>query len=106
MCPITVVDDNSTDNGTVEFLKNLPESIKLIQHAEKDDTRHGGLYNNMQTAVEVSDEKDFILFIQDDMQIVRPLEEDDFEYIESYYSTFPKSAFLNQVNDHARLVAD
>jgi len=97
-CPLTVVDDNSTDPETRAVLADLPQmGVRLIQQATHLNERHGGLYANMQLALDSADEGDRVLFIQDDMQLVRPLDEADFRYIDDFYAAFPKAAFLNPV---------
>jgi len=93
---LTIIDDNSSDPETKNLLRNLPDKVALIQPLQEKNMRHGGLYNNMQMALE-SSKSDWVLFIQDDMQLVRPLEEDDYQYIEGFFQQFPKRAFLNPV---------
>lgn len=96
LATLTVVDDNSSDPATVEFLKKLPEQVNLIQPNKAEGTRHGGLYNNMQTALNSAD-SEWVLFIQDDMQLVRPLDESDYQYIEDFFNRFSSQAFLSPV---------
>lgn len=96
-CRISVFDDNSTDPDTQAFLRQLPESVQLIQPEKRLDTRHGGLYANMQLAFQDARDGERILFIQDDMQLVRPLRDDDLRYIDSFFAAYSNAAFLNPV---------
>ncbi|MBY5994082.1 glycosyltransferase family 2 protein [Ferrimonas balearica] len=93
---VCVVDDNSEDPETCQYLDNLPEGVGLLQPDQKEKSRHGGLYNNMQSALD-SATSEWVLFIQDDMQLVRPVEQDDLDYIDGFFSTFTDKAFLNPV---------
>ena len=49
----------------------------------------------MQEALESLCPDDKALFLQDDMQIVRPLSEEDFDYINGFFDSFPDSAMLH-----------
>lgn len=96
-CPVTVVDDNSDDQITCDYLAALPEGVQLLQPDASKKGRHGGLYNNMQLALEHANDNDAWLFIQDDMQLVRPLDEDDYRYIDDFFNHYPTAAFLGPV---------
>jgi glycosyltransferase involved in cell wall biosynthesis len=96
-CPVTVVDDNSDDEATRAYLANLPAGVRLLQPDVSSKGRHGGLYNNMQLALDHANSTDAMLIIQDDMQLVRPLSEDDYRYIESFFNRFSTAAFLGPV---------
>jgi len=94
--PVLVIDDNSDDPDTLAVLNNLPEGVSWVKPQARGDDRHGGLYNNMQQALD-SVTSEWILFIQDDMQLVRPLEQDDAQYIADFFQQFPEKGFLNPV---------
>jgi len=94
---LTVIDDNSTEPATLELLNSISSDIKVLQPEAKRKGRHGGLYANMQLALDHAREGSVILFLQDDMQIVRPLDNTDFQYIERYFAYYSQSAFLNPV---------
>ncbi|MBY5994085.1 glycosyltransferase [Ferrimonas balearica] len=94
--PVCVVDDNSDDPETRTVLANLPDGVTLFQPPPQEENRHGGLYDNMQLALERVD-SEWLLFLQDDMQLVRPLAPDDEAYIEAFFDAFEEKAFLNPV---------
>lgn len=96
-CPVTVVDDDSTDGKTRDILASLRSDVSLIQPNLRTADRHGGLYANMQTALDQAESGKKVLFVQDDMMLVRPLREADFDYVEAFFTQFPQAAFLNPV---------
>ncbi len=93
---VTVVDDGSGDPDTREVLEHLPDGVGLMRPREASGAKYGGLYRNMQAAYE-SAEADFVLFTQDDAQVVRPLERTDVDYVRNYFGHFEDAAFLNPV---------
>lgn len=94
--PITIVDDGSNDPETVDILNALPERIRILRQKRETVAKLGGLYRNMQLALDdMQDDVTHFIFIQDDTQVVRPLTADDYTYFEDYFSTFPEAAFLN-----------
>ena len=94
---VTVVDDCSSDPETQAILADLPDNVRLMQPpAGKRKEQYGGLYHNLQVAYENA-EADFILFTQDDAQVVRPVEWEDIDYIRAYFGHFRDAAFLNPV---------
>ncbi len=96
-CSLSVVDDNSNDPQTCEVLQQLPQNVRLVQPDNRSTSRHGGLYRNMQLALDLAQHGERVLFIQDDMQLVRPLTAADYQYIDDFYQHFPDAAFLNPV---------
>lgn len=89
-----VFDDSSTDKETLKYLKSLGD---IVTHCYPDGQgRHGGLYSNMQRALDSSTSK-YILFLQDDMQLVRVVDEYDFKCIDAFFSQYSEAAFVNPV---------
>lgn len=74
---ICIMDDDSDDAHTLEILKQLRSKHQVINAKEVPGRKHGGLYTNMQTALETFSSEDLMLFLQDDMQMVRPLLTED-----------------------------
>lgn len=89
-----IYDDGSTDPETVEYLDELES--RVIRSSQKIKDRHGGYYRNMQRAVENAS-SNFLLLIQEDMQIVRQLDESDISSIETIFRSFPDAAFLSPI---------
>lgn len=96
VCQIYVVDDLSTDPETLSVLRKLPAEVKLIQPKSGVKERHGGLYENMNSALSLCNDDDLALFVQDDMQFVRPLLESDVSQMEVYFRS-NNSPFLYPV---------
>ena len=93
-CPIVIVDDHSTDPETCAFLASLTGIAEVLQPPPAATGRHGGLYHNMQIALDHSGPAP-VTFIQDDMQVVRPLAEADLAEIRGFFEHFPRCAFLH-----------
>ncbi|MCC5878791.1 MAG: glycosyltransferase [Idiomarina sp.] len=91
---VKIVDDHSDDAATIAFLAQC--AVPVLQPESADKARHGGLYQNMQLALEDC-ESDYCLFLQDDMQIVRPVDATDYQYINDFFAAFPDAGFLNPV---------
>lgn len=77
---VTIWDDNSTDKLTRELLAILPDTPGLRVNVRQpaldesgDRSKHGGLYNNLQSACLSAPGNSLICCIQDDMQLVRPI---------------------------------
>lgn len=94
---VLIVDDNSNDAETVQTIECLREyePVEVMQPVSTNRGRHGGLYNNMQSAFEFSLDFEFLAFLQDDTQIVRNLDIEDLLYFRRYFGHFPNAAFLN-----------
>ena len=94
---VTIYDDDSDDPLTKKVLQQARDKCQVINtKAERNAIKKlGGLYNNMQLAVEQLSDKGTLCFLQDDMQLVRKIDESDLQDIESYFHQNPKSAFLH-----------
>jgi glycosyltransferase involved in cell wall biosynthesis len=93
-CRIVVIDDASTDPSTVRVLDDLPDTVECVRRNKTPHLRHGGLYGNMQTALDMAGDAPFMMFVQDDIQFVRDLEGQDCEYIKMLCEMEPLS-FVN-----------
>lgn len=91
---VKIVDDHSNDSATRHFLARCEVPVLYPQTADK--SRHGGLYLNMQLALEDC-ATTYCLFLQDDMQIVRPVDTADYRYLDEFFTAFPQTGFLNPV---------
>jgi glycosyltransferase involved in cell wall biosynthesis len=91
---VTVIDDNSDDDKTNEILSTVESKygFELIKASKADiqEKRLGGLYGNMNTALNVAKMKGkkYVVFIQDDMQFVRQLYQSDFDIVEKIFDDF------------------
>lgn len=92
--PIVIFDDTSNDPHTQEILDGLSQRHTVISSGKLSGHKHGGLYHNMQSALEKMADDELFCFLQDDMQIVRPISEDDINYIHNFFQSYPDSGFL------------
>lgn len=117
-CPVTVWDDNSTDAFTRDVLSGLPAlpgaAIDVRQpalDAGGGRSKHGGLYNNLQNACSSVPDNSLICCIQDDMQLVRPINADEIAEWQSLLDSgvhkgFLQPAFLKAVSAQTVFVPD
>lgn len=97
---IDIYDDNSSDRETVEILDKLNKSHDVHQPSSNNTLgQHGGLYHNMQSAIDSIPEKDnqVICFLQDDTQLVRKIEQCDLDFISNYFDDNKTAGFLAPV---------
>jgi hypothetical protein len=88
---IRVYDDNSDDPATQAVLADL--GVPVITPQASDGGRHGGLYANMQAAL-MAAETPWILFLQEDMQVVRPVGDADMATIATLFAQDARRAFV------------
>lgn len=83
-----IIDDGSTDPETIKALSKLSEKYEVIYPKEgQGERKTGGLYGNMNHAMALSRQRGFkrVLFLQDDMQLVRKLKQQDFDLIDRFF---------------------
>ncbi|MBY5994079.1 glycosyltransferase family A protein [Ferrimonas balearica] len=93
--PITVMDDHSDDPQTRQVLEVLGADCTLWSPpAGAAQSKHGGLYANMQAALEMSQPGELLCFLQDDTQLVRPLTVADHATLSGYFDRYPDAGFV------------
>ena len=102
---ITAYDDNSTNKHTIRVLNSIrkldiriirPKKISYEDYAKP----RGGLYNNMQDVIKNHIDPtrfDYTVFVQDDMQFVRPLQSSDYANMEDIFLKNEQTLFLYPV---------
>lgn len=96
-CPgtrFTVYDDGSDEPNLVQYLQELGPKVRHMKSAESG--RHGGFYRNMQAALDEA-KSDFLLLLQDDVQVVRDVTQEDIRYWQHYTQGQQACAFLSPV---------
>lgn len=88
---IRVYDDNSSDPPTLAVLARL--QLPVLQPGQHSGARHGGLYVNMAAALSDASTP-LILFLQEDMQVVRPVGAADLDRIEAVFAENDRRAFV------------
>ncbi len=93
---IHIFDDDSSDPETLGILASLALKYPVHFPARQADGagKHGGLYGNMQTALDAMPEDAIICFLQDDTQLVRQLQADECDALASAF-THPRRAFVH-----------
>lgn len=96
---IVIYDDASNDAETQQTLLDIGKNHEIRTRDDKaSGDQHGALYTNMQRAIEsVAGEDTLICFLQDDTQLVRPIDEHDIAFMEGYFRDFPDAGFLAPV---------
>jgi glycosyltransferase involved in cell wall biosynthesis len=92
---VTIYDDNSDDPATLEVLAELalryPNSRPLVAGRQ---SKHGGLYANMQRALDEQAPGSIVCFMQDDMQLVRKLEQAEIDGLNAHFSRTENPSLL------------
>ena len=111
-CAIRIFDDDSSDPETRRVIAELSSRHRVV-YPDPDkvaQSKHGGLYANMQAAFSMSGPDDLVCFLQDDTQLVRPLGPRDVDDLARFFDAGEKPCFVqpafmrgcNKRNDHAR----
>lgn len=97
--PITIIDDRSTDPNTGEVLRTLAKRYEVVHSNPQGLTEHktGGLSGGMNLAMSLAKARghEHVLFLQDDMQLVRPVLPRDLDAIVSYFDAIPNTIQLS-----------
>lgn len=93
--PIIIIDDNSDDPDTKHFISLHRKTCEVLFNNRESEfeKKTGGLAGCMNLAMRHAKEigAPYVVFIQDDMQMVRSLKEDDMGLIKDYFSHVPGS---------------
>lgn len=94
---VTIFDDNSDDPSTRETIGMLARQHRVACPGERapGQSKHGGLYANMQSAFERLADDDLICFIQDDMQLVRSVSNDEIDSWSRYFDTVKRAGIIH-----------
>lgn len=95
---LIVYDDNSNDPETLAVLEEIGKKHEIrLTGNDKPTSQHGALYTNMQRAIDSVSGDDIIFFIQDDAQLIRPISQEDLDFIVRYFAQNPRAGFLAPV---------
>ena len=92
---IVVFDDYSDDPETTDVLRQIKVKHRVMQPRHSSRHHLGGLYGNMQSALEYCKNKELVCYLQDDTQIVRSLDEQDYFIINKAFDELPDLGFLH-----------
>ena len=96
---LRIVDDNSDDPETMDILEQASKRhrVTIAGAYAPTGSKVGGLYINMQRVLdELPDNHLFSLF-QDDMQMVRDLDDRDIDAMQTYFDHDERNGFLGHV---------
>lgn len=91
---ICVIDDDSNDPGTRDTLNQIAKTHRVLNAGEIPGRKHGGLYGNMQNALETFKDRELLLCLQDDMQLVRSITPEDEQFVQNHFANNPDAAFI------------
>lgn len=85
---IHIFDDQSKDTDQLAYLEELAgkDNIKIFP-GSGEKSQHGGLYRNMQLALDTC-KTEILLFLQDDTQLVRRITSADINIIKGVFESF------------------
>lgn len=87
---VTVFDDNSSDPEVHRALADYASLVETGPAASRGTSAYlGGLYSNMQRAIDIAEP--LVLFMQDDMQLVRDIGVEDEAHWQRYFEYHPDS---------------
>lgn len=92
---IVIFDDNSDDPETCEYLKQAAEFCRIVEPRETGTIKHGGLYHNMNAALDLLSDRRLICFLQDDTQVVRPVSSSELGAVEELFTQNPMLGFVH-----------
>lgn len=92
---ITIFDDNSDDQETLNHLDDLKNICHIMTPSSHGKTKHGGLYLNMQAALEALSDYTLLCFLQDDTQVARPVGAEEIDHWIALFNDNPSIGFLH-----------
>lgn len=100
-CRVAIFDDASSDAVTQSILDEYRTRIDIIGPAESAEVERktGGLHSNMNQALEyaVGHDCEYVLFIQDDMQLVRAIDDEVLDEYAAIFASAPSIAMIRCV---------
>ena len=92
---IVIFDDLSDDPDTQAYLEQAAKICRIVDPTKVGTIKHGGLYHNMNTALELFQSRELVCFLQDDTQVVRPVSTQELEEIKTLFTCQPTLGFLH-----------
>jgi len=92
---IAVFDDDSNDPKTLKVLHEIGDRHTVLQSSRSHGHHLGGLYGNMQYALEYCRDEELICFLQDDTQVVRAVSSKEIGDINQTFDQNRQLGFLH-----------
>lgn len=96
--PVLIIDDNSTDPATIKILNSAKVDYRVIQPIKEGNlsgSKHGGLYGNLQLALDTLGNNDLMCTLQDDMQLTRTITTTDVSALEQWFAGNTQRGFIH-----------
>jgi glycosyltransferase involved in cell wall biosynthesis len=93
---ILVMDDASDDpqQGTVLAELERDKATRVLRRVTATSNMHGNLYENMQRAL-AETQSNYLMYLQDDTQLVRPVDATDLAMLENFFAASECHAFVS-----------
>jgi len=92
---IVIFDDNSDDPETLAYLEKAGDFCRIVEPREVGTIKHGGLYHNMNAALDLLRDSPMLCFLQDDTQMVRPVSSSELKEIGELFEKNPGLGFVH-----------
>lgn len=92
---IVIFDDNSTDPETRDYLARAASFSRVMGPEKEGEIKHGGLYHNMNSALQLCHDRSLVCFLQDDTQVVRPVSGSELRQVARLFESHPELGFLH-----------
>lgn len=92
---IVIFDDNSDDPETLAYLEKASDFCRIVEPREVGTIKHGGLYHNMNAALDLLRNNPMLCFLQDDTQLVRPVSHSELKEIGALFEKNPGLGFVH-----------
>lgn len=92
---IVIFDDNSDDPETLAYLEEAAVSCRIVEPGEIGTIKHGGLYHNMNAALDLLRDRSLLCFLQDDTQLVRPVSYSEMKEMDELLDRTPGPGFVH-----------
>lgn len=92
---ISIRDDLSDDPETLDVLQRLSASHAVYRGHGVNDGKHGGLYGHMQEALDAAKSDTLLMYLQDDVQVVRPVPPSEIAAIAALFANEPELGFVS-----------
>lgn len=91
---VVIFDDDSTDAETLSVLQRLEGRHTVLKPGNVSSHRLGGLYGNMQAALDYCRNEDLVCFLQDDTQLVREVPAEEIDKLDRCFEQNPDLGFI------------
>jgi len=92
---IIIFDDTSDDPETLAYLDEAARYCRIVEPTEIGTIKHGGLYHNMNAALDLLRDRSLLCFLQDDTQVVRPVSSSEIKELDHLLGRSPGSGFVH-----------